>query len=115
MPATKQAADEEVTINWDPSAERYVILLGDEPAGYADVTFVDGNKVRPEQEGQVLNFVSTVVDPAFGGRGLGSQLVTFVMDDANKKGLAVIPTCPFVEAWVAKNPDYPGTVVELRD
>lgn len=111
MSTSDQAANDDVKIYFDASKGKYIIQLGETEAGYAAVKFVDGDEVEPAQSGKVLDFFSTVVDPAFGGRGLGGRLVTFVMDDASRQGLAVIPTCPFVQAWTKKNPDHEVTVV----
>ena len=43
-----------------------------------------------------MDITSTVVDPAFGGRGLGARLVRHALDVARIRNLSVIPTCPFV-------------------
>ena len=51
-----------------------------------------------------IEFPHTEVDPAFGGKGVGSALVEFALDDAKARGLEVIPTCPFVARAISKNP-----------
>jgi uncharacterized protein len=55
-------------------------------------------------------FVHTEVDPAFEGKGLGSALVKFELDDARAKGLHVVPLCPFVAAYVERHPEYDDIV-----
>jgi hypothetical protein len=48
----------------------------------------------------------TEIDPAVGGRGLGSRLVRFALDDARARGLTVRPLCPFVAAFIEAHPEY---------
>ena len=48
----------------------------------------------------------TEIDPSVGGRGLGSALVRFALDDARARGLTVIPRCPFVAAFIVRHPEY---------
>lgn len=103
MTDKNQESAETISINHDEEAKRYVIEVDGEPAGSLRYRLCDHKTV--------MDAWSTEVDPAFGGRGLGSKLVSRAMEDAYRRGLAVIPTCPFVEAWAEKHPHYPGTVL----
>jgi hypothetical protein len=58
----------------------------------------------------VITHRHTEIEPAYGGRGLGSQLVRFALDDARALGLAVRPQCPFVGAFIQDHPDYSDVV-----
>jgi len=49
-------------------------------------------------------FFHTGVSPDYGGLGLASQLVRFVLDDAVTKGLRIVPVCPYVKQWLEKHP-----------
>lgn len=40
------------------------------------------------------------------GRGAGSQLVRATLDALRPEGLKVVPRCPFIAAFIAKNPAY---------
>lgn len=51
-----------------------------------------------------IEFPHTEIDPAFGGKGIGSALVEFALDDAQANNLEVAPTCPFVARAISKNP-----------
>ena len=53
------------------------------------------------------------VDPAFEGRGIGSQLATFALDDARARGLAVVPRCPFFAAFIGRHPEYADLVADV--
>jgi predicted GNAT family acetyltransferase len=45
------------------------------------------------------------VPESIGGRGIGSALARFALDDARARGLMVVPHCPFVREYVARNRD----------
>jgi predicted GNAT family acetyltransferase len=51
-----------------------------------------------------IAFTHTEMDSSFSGRGLAKHLVTEVLDDARRRGLAVLPFCPFVRKFIAQNP-----------
>jgi uncharacterized protein len=40
------------------------------------------------------------------GQGIGGQLVRGALDHVRTLGLAVLPLCPFVHAWMLRHPDY---------
>lgn len=84
---------------------RYEISVNGALAGFAQ--YVDHGNVR--------TFVHTEIDPAYEGQGLGGQLVGQALDDARKNGLAVVPVCPFVRAFIKSHPAYAELVpVEER-
>jgi predicted GNAT family acetyltransferase len=58
----------------------------------------------------VIDLVHTVVPEALAGRGVGSTLVRAVLDDVRRRGLKVIPTCPFVRGFLGKHPEYSDLV-----
>ena len=75
---------------------RYEIHVDGVLAGFTEVR---------EDEG-VLAFPHTVVEDAFEGRGLASQLVRGALDDVRAQGRLIHPFCPYVRSWIAKHPDY---------
>ena len=91
---------EPVTVRRNDAAGRYEILVGDEVAGYTEFKARDG----------VFIFPHTEIDPAFGGRGLGSTLVADAMADAAARGETVVPVCPFVAKYLRTH-DVPGLTV----
>lgn len=62
-----------------------------------------------------VSFLHTEIDDAYGGQGLAGVLVRTALDAARERGLAVLPYCPYVRAWIGKHPDYLDLVpVERR-
>jgi uncharacterized protein len=56
--------------------------------------------------GDNLALIHTEIDPEFEGRGLGTKLVAAALDDLRRKGVRVLPLCPFVDAFIRRNPEY---------
>jgi len=84
----------EVTDN--PDESRYEIRVDGEPAGFSQY------RQRPGG----LAFVHTEIDDRFEGQGLGGRLVSFALDDARKRGLAVLPFCLFVKGYIERHPEH---------
>jgi predicted GNAT family acetyltransferase len=79
---------------------RYEIYLGEDRVGYA---------AYREEPGRVV-FTHTVIDPAYEGRGLGSRLAGFALDDVRSRGLLIVAQCPFIAAYVKRHPEYADLV-----
>lgn len=60
---------------------------------------------RPEPERGRVVLVHTEIDPAYEGHGLGNALVKGALDDLRERGLAVVPVCPFVRAYLRRHPE----------
>jgi predicted GNAT family acetyltransferase len=79
----------------DSRAEsRYEIFEGPELAGFS-VYELGTNRIA---------FTHTEVLPAFAGRGLAQRLVASALEDARRRGLAVLPFCPYVRKVIAEDP-----------
>jgi uncharacterized protein len=91
---------ERVTDN--PARERYEIHEDGELAGF----------VRYRRSGSVITFIHTQTDQRFRGRGVAARLVAASLDDVRKKGLDMLPFCPFVRDWLADHPEYADLVPE---
>ena len=55
-----------------------------------------------------IHFIRTWVPPEYRGSGYGAWLVKAGLDDARDRGLSVSTSCWFVDAFVARNPEYAG-------
>lgn len=70
---------------------------------------VDGVKAHldfRESGPHVLDFQHTFVPPELRGHGVADTLVQHALDDAKARGYQVIPTCPFVQAFLERHPEY---------
>lgn len=56
--------------------------------------------------GPNITFTHTEVPEELEGQGIGSQLARFALEDARARGLAVIPLCPFITAYIRRHPEY---------
>ncbi len=88
--------DQRIIVADRPDRERYELELDDERVGLLTYGLANG----------VITHRHTEIDPSVGGRGLGSALVRFALDDARTRGLTVIPRCPFVAAFIVRHPEY---------
>jgi predicted GNAT family acetyltransferase len=79
---------------------RYEIVVDDEVAGF----------VQYSMRGGRLVLVHTEVDPARQGQGLASTLIRGALDDIRRRGLPVVPVCPFVERFIEQHPEYDDLV-----
>lgn len=59
-----------------------------------------------ERSGNVITFDHTEVPSELGGKGVGSSLIRGALDQVRTAGLKVVAQCPFVKAWIGKNPAY---------
>jgi uncharacterized protein len=54
----------------------------------------------------VITFKHTEVPPELSGHGIGSKLVRGALEAARVQGLKVVARCPFVDAYLAKHPEF---------
>jgi predicted GNAT family acetyltransferase len=85
-----------VTVTDNLRAERFELRVGDEFAGYATYRDVAAGRA----------FEHTVIAAEFEGRGLASDLIRFVLDEASFAERRVLPFCPFVRLFIQRHPDY---------
>ena len=60
----------------------------------------------------VLILNHTEVPQHLEGRGVGSFLIKFVLDDARANQFSVVPMCPFVAAYIRRHQEYRDLVPE---
>jgi uncharacterized protein len=83
---------------------RVEIWVDDQRAGF--VEYHDHELTRA--------FLHTEIDPAFEGRGLASELIRQVLDEARASGRRVLPYCPFVRSFIERHQEYLDLVSEDR-
>jgi len=87
------------TVEDNSEQSRYEIRTDAGPGAPAGFAYYE---LRP---GQIV-FTHTEVDPAFEGHGIGSALAARALDDARRRGLVVVPRCPFIRAYITRHPEY---------
>jgi len=93
-----------ITVADNADGSRYEIRIDGKPAGVLQYRLQPG----------LIELVHTEIDEEFEGRGLGSRLISFALDDARKRGLAVLPFCPFVNDYIRRHRQYVELVPEGR-
>lgn len=78
------------------AAARFEIRVDGALAGYVEYNDSDGVRTMPH----------TLIDSAFRGRGLAGILIKQALDTTRAEGLAVLPVCPAVRRFIAKNSEY---------
>jgi uncharacterized protein len=87
----------DVATSHNPAQSRYEAHIDGELAGYAEYQLSD----------ELVTFTHTEVLEKFEGRGVGSALARFGLDDVRAEGTRkVLPLCPFVKGWIGKHPEY---------
>lgn len=82
---------------------RYEARIDGDVVAFADYRMTDAG----------IEFPHTVVDQRMNGRGIGSALVRFALDDVRERGIGpVIPRCWFVAGWIERHPGYADLVAD---
>jgi uncharacterized protein len=90
------AGGERIEVADAPERERYELSIDGEVSGYS------AYRARPG----LIAFVHTEVDERLQGRGLADRLIRFALEDARARGLAVLPFCPFVKAFIERHREF---------
>ncbi|MEP9364884.1 GNAT family N-acetyltransferase [Nocardioides sp. CN2-186] len=91
----------DVATSHNPAEHRYEGHIDGKLAGFAayELTY------------RLVIFTHTEVDDAYEGRGVGSAIAKFALDDVRSTGThRVLPLCPFIKSWIARHPDYADLV-----
>lgn len=83
-----------------PDRSRYELRSGDELVGFIDYRLSD----------DVIDLVHTEVPEEFGGQGHAATLAGSALADARERGLRVVPTCPYIAAYLKKHPEHADLV-----
>lgn len=100
------AATDAPVVTDNPAASRYELRVGTDLAGFVDYRLRAGDTE--------ISLVHTQIEPAYEGAHLATHLARFSLDDARARGLAVLPFCPYITAWIKKHPDYADLVPQDR-
>jgi predicted GNAT family acetyltransferase len=86
----------DIAVKENPDEERFEIAVDGELAGFTVY----------QERGNNYALLHTEIDDRYAGQGLGSILIRHTLDDLRSRGIGVLPYCPFVRAFLAKNRDY---------
>ena len=72
------------------------------------VIYTEGNEVYVEytMRNNTIDLNHTYTHPALRGKGLAAHVVRAALEFAKKNNLKVIPTCSYVQSFIAKNDGY---------
>jgi uncharacterized protein len=87
------------TVSHDPATHRFEVRTG---AGTGLLTYLE--------RGPVLEILHTEVPHAAEGQGYAAALAVAALDYARREGKQVIPSCPFVAAYIQRHPTYADLV-----
>jgi uncharacterized protein len=79
----------------NPEESRYELHVDGQLTGFAQYRVDD----------ERITIFHAEVDPAFKGQGLGNQLAHEALEDVRRRGLVLVPRCPFIAAYVRRHPD----------
>jgi predicted GNAT family acetyltransferase len=83
-----------MTVEHDPAHSRFVVRL---PEGDAELLYgMFGD--------DVLDLQHTEVPRSGQGKGVGDALIRAALAHARERGLRVMATCPYVQAWLRRHP-----------
>ncbi len=83
-----------------PERHRFELRSGEELLGFLVYRLAEGR----------ITMVHTEVDPAHSGQGHAATLARGALDAARDRGLAVVPSCPYVASYIRKHPEYADLV-----
>lgn len=90
----------EVIVTHNPSRSRFEASLDGEVAGTLSYA----------TSGTTVDLQHTVVDPAYEGKGVGGALVRGTLEQLRGDRLTILPTCPFVRAYLEGHPEFQDLV-----
>jgi predicted GNAT family acetyltransferase len=94
------ATSVELVVTDNAEQRRYEARQGSEVVGFILYRLDPGR----------ITLIHTEVAPALEGKGIASQLVTGALDDIRRRGLTIVPICPFVRAYLRRHPEYADLV-----
>jgi predicted GNAT family acetyltransferase len=94
----------DVRLQRDDARHRYEAYLGDQLAGYL------GYREREDE----VALIHTETLAGFEGRGVGSALARYALEDVRSRGVRAVALCPFVRSWLARHPEYNDVVAHAK-
>jgi predicted GNAT family acetyltransferase len=86
----------------DEAGSRWTARLGGAVVGLIDYR---------ERPGSVV-ILHAETDPAHQGRGFAGRLTGYALDDVRRRGLSVVPLCPYTQRFLIDHPQYADLLAE---
>lgn len=83
----------------NPGLNRFEVVVGTQTA-----------VVEYRRKDDKMFLVHTLVPPALEGKGIGTALAKSALDYARENSLHVVPSCPFIAAYIESHPEYADLV-----
>jgi len=83
-----------------PGAQRYEAQRDGALVGFLEYVVKRGR----------IALVHTEVPPEHEGQGIAGGLARFALEDARRRALRVIPSCPYVRTYLERHPEYADVV-----
>jgi predicted GNAT family acetyltransferase len=99
FPQLNEESQLAITIHENPETSRFEVRIGHETA------FVEYRRKE-----NTINLAHTIVPPSLEGKGIGSALAKYSLDFARANSLRVLPSCPFIAAYIESHPEYADLV-----
>jgi uncharacterized protein len=103
-PVEFTVSPEEAEVVDVPELSQYELRAGDQRIGIA--------AYHRRRNSDRIAFLHTEIDPACEGQGFGSRLVAAALEDVRRKGLRVVPLCPFTAHYMATHPEVHDLLAE---
>lgn len=94
------AAGQGFQLSDNPERHRFELHVGKELAAFSEYNVLKTG----------LLFTHTEVLPAFEGRGIGSAIARYALDEVRRRSAQAIPVCPFIASYLRKHPEYQDLV-----
>ena len=93
-------APEDIALADNAEKHRFELHAGGQLAAYAEYNVL----------ANALLFTHTETLPGFEGRGFGSKLAAFALDEVRRRGIGAVPVCQFIAGFLRKHPEYQDLV-----
>lgn len=90
----------DVAVARSADRDRYEITVDGQQAGFTAYLDRGGQRI----------FYHTEIGADFGGRGLGSTLISHALADTRAGGLRIVPVCPFVKKYLESHHEVDDVV-----
>lgn len=86
----------QIEVHDSSDASQYEAAVDGEPAGLLAYRLSDDR----------ITLFHAETEQAHGGNGVASEMTRYALEDARTRALDVIPSCPFVSAYIRKHPEH---------